>query len=723
MRPLMSKRNLLKSLVAFVAWFAILAPVAWAQYDFTKQSSVHIVETDMMLDDIGALEAMAETIMKGNQGENLIIITADGDTRLKAEAVYKYLAMLGKEKVTVIAGQRAYSQYPFDYQEAYLDDRGKKYLETMAGLQGPEWRENHPRAVMKAVANSNARVHLYSFANPLNMNSMILETGLHDAQIEQIVTMGIYRRAGDGQGLTSYNANVELDALMRFVSLVKGKFDVLHFPSDLFYRDNIMNDIDPNRRKLLDRNNPAVVAIDGSMRQYQQILGDEVLRRHGPLPPWAQLFDPQKTWPQDLLTFAASTLDRGELQLREVNVEVDLTNYSRGALGVGVRRTAQAGTRFYEVQELPVAGITTRLKKAYDAAKFIPSMDPSKMLQFEGRPAALITKGAIDDIAIARSMFVVLKDRLRMIYTESVDAGTTAEVFRHMATAYNSDAKVANGTGELKSGVPNLKAEEYMASMGIGKQVVGKEIAFGRSNVNNPEGYREIIRLLEDHPGGIDLFVTTSVRDLTRALTERPDLVGRIANLHIMGGARADGLLTRNWALDPAATRNLFAIVAQAKIKTFVYSSGLLGGSITEARFPETTRSLKVLSRSYGIETGLNNMRLQWNQAIGKTLGIKQFDVQGNYGSPLAYVMALAAVTGENFNSIASGRNVSVQFNENKVLFDTVSEDASSIVLLDKFESYERSTMDRIMSQIHEYAMGMLGEAKGCAQVAASGIL
>ncbi|MCX6123393.1 MAG: nucleoside hydrolase, partial [Proteobacteria bacterium] len=542
--------------------------VPYAAQQFQNMGVIHIVETDLLLDDLAALEVMAATIMKESKGQNVIIITADDETKLKAGAAYQYLSMFGKDQVIVIPGPVVASLHPFDYLETYRDDKHKKYLETLAGTEyASHINPTNSYDLFEAIKQSKARVRVYSLANPIGINTYVMGT-LKD-QIDTVYSMGMYRVSGTN-ATSGYNANINLEEQLKFLQSVQSNnIEVIHLPSSLFYQkeDKIIENTANARKKMRLPNNPTIQKLDKSLLDFQNLFAGESIRKLGVKDPWAMLFDAKQAWPQDLYTFASSLLLREELTLQKVKIELPVPgNYNPKNLGIAVTRSTVVNDdpgRFYEVTTLNLPALTKKLLEAYNGGTAaMPVRNPESYFQKSENVALLITKASIDDMALVRTL--ITKRQLGLVYTESVDAGNSAEIFQKILTAYGAKVPVIGGSGAMKSGITNLKAEEYLFATGYGKQILGRKAAADHSDASNPKNAAEIAKFINNASKKVDIFITTSVTDFNEALKQVSNPQQRIGVVHIMGGARGDGNLTRNWLLNPMATQNVLQTLNQA---------------------------------------------------------------------------------------------------------------------------------------------------------------
>jgi inosine-uridine nucleoside N-ribohydrolase len=658
-----------------------------------------VIYTDLLVDDIEALLVMGY-FFRENHGKNLLFVTVDERTERKAHALHNLLQVLGLTEARVVAGDPNNQVLDFDYVRDYRQDEHAKFLDALLELHDLKiWRARDYRKEVATLAARSNKLDVLLLANPLSFMESVATLDPH--KIQQILTMGIHKLWSDGSYISSYNSNSNLRATIGLLDWVEAQQVPLYLiPSNLVTSvPEVATAIRDPRMELYS--NPAqqgaLARLRRGLQGFRNNLTNILGRRYGLLAPHIRLWDPEsEAWLQDLITTAVALRPEfADWQGQELRF--DLSETGRQQLGQKITVHDKAWSTVQVAKSLHVGPLAESLAQAYAGVTVLPDFDPKRSIELgDGTPIAMITKSAIDDIGALR-MLLGLGRRLQLVIAESTQTPTVAEILRRILAGFHrSDIEVVTGKGQTAEELAKIPAMKLEMEL-IEKKLLGRAFlsdaehaALNAIDASTLSAEAQLTKFLEKN-AKVDLFIGASLEEVHAVFTKRPDLLAKLRRVKIMGGWRPKdqtkpdvGPATRNSILAPDKTREVFEIFERAGIEVDVYSSHLAGGVLDREHMPQFLQTLSELG-DIPVERQMNEGRKDWNRGLNELKG-GGIDIEGNYGPPLAWLMATRLGLGksaENFYGSRRGR-----LKMSGINFEFVDDPTGNVHLVDQPENF-----------------------------------
>ncbi len=212
------------------------------------------------------------------------------------------------------------------------------------------------------------------------------------------------------------------------------------------------------------------------------------------------------------------------------------------------------------------------------------------------RQFVVITDMEPDDrIALHVLAYYLVSDRMDLIGTTLLNSERKKLLLdRSLADLGLLTVKTARGTGgnEYIDIASSRQAQEYQ-SEGLGILSRHELDAVKTASVDGQPFQDELERYLENNDD-VELVVMSAPTDFVELLERRPDLLSKVAKIHLMGGwsETVSGELrtTFNWNMDPVAAKKILALASRIPIR--LYSSDMIkksitGGSVSRKNMPQ----------------------------------------------------------------------------------------------------------------------------------------
>lgn len=719
-------KNLLKSLL-LVCFLSVWSAGA-ASHKALGVNEATAFYTDMMPDDLDAVIPLGKPY-RSNRGATLTFVTVDGDTQLKARALYNLLYILGLTNAKVYAGDPNPEGNDVDYTRIYRESEHMAFLRALADLplRSPLKLEDYRPATMRFF-REHPHPNLVLLANPLSFTKVMDE--LDAVEFNDPFAMGLWKQNADGTWMTAYNTNVNLKSTAAFLQWCKRrKLTLNHVKSDIVTNlGEISMAISEPRAAVFA--NPAhgraLPALLEGMQLYRGFLGSRLFQTYGPLAGFLALWDPKsEAWLQDPITVSLAFYPNLVTEHVRRKVRIDLSQMQ--ALGAAVLEDVD-GVSVNEIRAFDQKTLASIMTRSYEGDVVSQGFSPEQATSFSGEvPIAVIGKSSNDDMIMLR-MFLGLGDRLKYFAAESTQSPLVAALVQRVVTGHGrADIAVRAGVGHNASQLATIK------SLKLEQTLLEKEL-LARGVIEGPElaslmaqdpaqlsAEASLIEFLQRYQQ-VDLVVTTTLVTLRNVLSRHPELARKLRSVHLMGGWRgshlvdgplwewANGDVTRNWAAEAQAAFECLGLLKKAAVKSYVYSSHLAGGSWTRADIPQTVAALEDATQ-FPIGRETEQLRKNWNEGLAGI--VPGFDIANNYGPPLAPLMGARVALGpqgdELFPAVAGDFNFDPS--TGKISFKANAE--SSLFLVKEI------TEQRSLDETTGYLVGQAN--KQLARVAAAG--
>jgi hypothetical protein len=673
-------------------------------------SAPTIVVTDVMPDDMYLEQRFASLLKNRTMGRNLLVVTTDGDTTVKARASHGIFHFFGSPFAQIVAGSPNTIEATDPLRVEYVHDYDAPALANMyAALsqshEPSSWVADEYRSAIIRFVEQNQGIQLLVIANPASF------VDVQDS-VDPKKFRGVYRNGLFKNGILAYNGNRNVAATAKHIEwTAQHRIPTLDLPSDLLAGFS-PHEAEPaqKRSEIFQRGStehPFLSALEKGFGTYTGAVRDALIRKYSAQAPFIMTFDPRsRGWYQDSI-FLEALLDPKLVQSEFAIASIDTSPSGKQALGFTVQQVGSNGVPSAIVRSVDFEALAEQMAGGMERIQITPSFKPAEAVANRSHsPLVLINKASIDDegALVAAlglgSLGLVIAESSR---TEEIALRYRRTLDAYRATSVPSVAGKGHSLQAMQDPSTNLGLEYKIATAGhlsAGFLTDMERAAFNLKDPSSLSAAAELTQFLERNPKSI-VVNNATVATLLAVLKSRPDLASHIPELHLMGGFRKPanmpeaefkvggrgyqgGVVTRNWK-DLATVKELFELLEELKVPTWVYSSHHSGGSADTFSLPKYAALLEELESIAPVAVLQKQARLNWNSHMAPG----SVDPDTALGPPLGYLTIARAALGSDAADMVFGATRGHFVFGEKETVDFVPDEVSSITMLNVFDKFE----------------------------------